>query len=50
MIEVLKVTFCEWGILQNERSELSYPTNKIKSHLTRIILYIYCIDTTKSIT
>jgi hypothetical protein len=35
-----EILFCKWGRLGNERSELTNPTNKIKSLLTRPS-YIY---------
>jgi hypothetical protein len=35
-----EILFCKWGRLGNELSELTNPTNKIKSFLTRP-LYIY---------
>jgi hypothetical protein len=38
------ILFCKWGRLGNERSELTNPTNKIKSLLTRPS-YIYFYTT-----
>jgi hypothetical protein len=35
-----EILFCKWGRLGNEHSELTNPTNKIKSLLTRPS-YIY---------
>jgi hypothetical protein len=41
-----EILFCKWGRLGNERSELTNPTNKIKSLLTRpsyiYFLYNWC--------
>jgi hypothetical protein len=39
-----EILFCKWGRLGNERSELTNPTNKIKSLLTRpFFIQLVCI-------
>jgi hypothetical protein len=44
-----EILFCKWGRLGNERSELTNPTNKIKSLLTRpsyiyFFIQLVCIE------